>query len=375
MPHFDIIRTANPEKTFRVSSVMGTYDLADNKVTEHFVGDIQLPEKWNIGVIVGRSGTGKTTIARELFGKYMKQYTYTHECFLDDFPKDVSMREIEKTLVSVGLSSVTSWLKSYHVLSNGEKMRCDIARAILEHDDMTVFDEFTSVVDRNIAKVSSLAIQKAIRRGGGRFIAVSCHEDIIEYLMPDWIFDTNTMTFSALDVEEQKKNRRKFTMRIYEITRDKQQLWRTFARYHYLSEHFNSAARVFVATIDEQIAAFCAALPFPHPHVKNTWREHRTVVLPDYQGIGIGTAISNFVGEYFQQRGKRYISTTSNPAMIVSRQRSPLWRCTRLSRVSTSSLSGFQNIKDKSSTSARRITAAFEYIGEKCKYLAPVASK
>lgn len=203
MPHFDIIRKANPENTFRIATILGTYDLSTQKVEEHFEGDIELPEQWNVGLIVGRSGTGKTTIARELFGRYMKTYEYTHECFLDDFPATATMREIEKALVSVGLSSVTSWLKSYHVLSNGEQMRCNLARAIVDNDDMIVFDEFTSVVDRTVARVSCTAVQKAIRRDGRRFIAVSCHDDIIEYLMPDWIFDTNTMTFS---LGEKKKD-------------------------------------------------------------------------------------------------------------------------------------------------------------------------
>jgi ABC-type glutathione transport system ATPase component len=68
MPHFDIIRQSDPAKSFRVASVMGTYDLQTEHISERFVGDIDLPEKWNVGLIVGRSGTGKTTIATELFG-------------------------------------------------------------------------------------------------------------------------------------------------------------------------------------------------------------------------------------------------------------------------------------------------------------------
>ena len=63
MPHFDIIRESSPVKSFRVESVLGTFDLNSEKVTEHFVGDINLPTEWNIGLIVGRSGSGKTTIA------------------------------------------------------------------------------------------------------------------------------------------------------------------------------------------------------------------------------------------------------------------------------------------------------------------------
>lgn len=167
MPHFDIIKQAQPSETFRVKSVMGSYDMTAAHTEEHFVGDINLPEQWNIGLIVGRSGTGKTTIARELFGDcIINGYEYTHESVLDDMPAGASVQDICKAFTSVGFASPPSWLKSYAVLSNGEKMRCDLARAILEKRDMFVFDEFTSVVDRNVAKVGSLAMQKAIRRGG-----------------------------------------------------------------------------------------------------------------------------------------------------------------------------------------------------------------
>lgn len=167
MQSFDIIRHSEPGETFRVKSVMGTYDMTTKAVTERFTGEIDLPEEWNIGLIVGRSGSGKTTIARELFGEHIiSGFEYTHESILDDMPQGVSVEEICKTLCSVGFASPPSWLKPYSVLSNGEKMRCDLARAMLEKRDLFVFDEFTSVVDRNVAQIGSLAIQKAIRRGG-----------------------------------------------------------------------------------------------------------------------------------------------------------------------------------------------------------------
>lgn len=142
--------------------------MTDSHIMEHFQGDIELPGKWNIGLIVGRSGTGKTTIAKELFGDcVIDGYEYTHDNILDDMPRGVSVTNICKAFVSVGFSSPPSWLKPYAVLSNGEKMRCDLARAILEKRDLFVFDEFTSVVDRTVAQIGSYAIQKAIRGGGG----------------------------------------------------------------------------------------------------------------------------------------------------------------------------------------------------------------
>lgn len=196
MPNFSILKSVNPKKTFRIASVMGMFDLENNKIEEHFEGNINLPENWQIGLIVGNSGTGKTTIAKELFpDSYITNFVYSHESILDDMPNNKSINEIVKALNSVGFSSPPSWLKPYAVLSNGEKMRCDLARAILSDNDLFVFDEFTSVVDRNVAKIGSFAMQKAIRNTNKKMIAVTCHFDVEDWLLPDWVFNTNDMSF------------------------------------------------------------------------------------------------------------------------------------------------------------------------------------
>ena len=72
------------------------------------------------------------------------------------------------------------------------KKRVDLARALLSNE-VVVFDEFTSVVNRQIAQTACIAINKAIKNSNKKFIAVSCHYDILDYLQPDWIFDTNKM--------------------------------------------------------------------------------------------------------------------------------------------------------------------------------------
>ena len=99
-------------------------------------------------------------------------------------------------LCSVGFASPPDWLKGYDCLSQGEKMRVDIARALCLDEPLIVFDEFTSVVDREIAKVSAFAISKAVRSSKKKFIAVTCHYDVVDWLQPDWVFSTDNMEFS-----------------------------------------------------------------------------------------------------------------------------------------------------------------------------------
>lgn len=194
---FNITKETTPEETFRVSSVLNAFDISAGKIKEHFEGNIDIEGKeWNIGLIVGSSGTGKSTIAKELFpDTYIFEQTYSGSSVIDDMPEGKSVKDITKAFTSVGFASPPSWLKPYSVLSNGEKMRCDLAKSILEEKEIVVFDEFTSVVNREVAKTGSFAIQKAIRKLNKKFVAVGCHSDIIEWLQPDWIYNTDEQRF------------------------------------------------------------------------------------------------------------------------------------------------------------------------------------
>ena len=357
MPNFDIIKEIKPKKTFRVASVIGTFDLQTENIKEHFQGNIEIPNDWQIGLIVGNSGTGKTTISKHLFpDSYITNFEYNAESVLDDMPKECSVEQISKAFNSVGFSSPPSWLKPYSVLSNGEKMRCDLARAILSNNDLFVFDEFTSVVDRNVAKIGSCAMQKAIRKTNKKFIAVGCHFDVEDWLLPDWVFDTNTMTFRIC--EGQKKNRPKCEFRIYE-TKQKSFYWEMFRKYHYLSHSHNNAARIFIATLNDEICGFCSVLHLPHPKVKNIKKIHRLVILPDYQGIGLGINLLNEIAKIIKKDKNRCTIVTSAPSLINSLKYNKEWNCGHFGRM-TGKHSGMKEMKGGSKN---RITASFEYIG------------
>lgn len=353
---FDIVKVSEPGKSFRVASVMGKFDLSSNKIQEQFTGEITPPADWNVGLIVGPSGTGKTTIAKELFPDiYFEHFEYKSACILDDMPEGKPVEEITMAFNSVGFSSPPSWLKPYSALSNGEKMRVDLARHILGDKDLFLFDEFTSVVDRQVAQVGSYAMQKAIRKQGKQFIAVTCHYDVEDWLLPDWIFNTADMTFRVID--GQKKNRPGLNLRITEVKEKKSSYWKLFSRYHYLSHTHNNAARVFVAEINGEIAGFISMLHLVHPTVKKYKTVHRLVVSPDYQGLGLGGRILEYASEIMRQEGFRVGITTSSPALVFSLKNSSNWRCKRIGR--NQQHGGREGVGKMGS--ANRITLSFEY--------------
>ena len=197
MQTFNIIKKTKISNSFRAQATMASFTMEEGNLENVFCGSLDLDFDWCIGMIVGASGTGKTTIARDLFkDNFIESYNYNSDCVLDDMPSTLCLNDIYKAFTSVGFSSPPDWIKPYNVLSNGQKMRCNLARAILEDRKTIAFDEFSSVIDRESAKVACIAISKFIKNNNRKFVAVCPHKDIEEYLQPDWVFNTDDFTFT-----------------------------------------------------------------------------------------------------------------------------------------------------------------------------------
>ena len=357
MPSSKFIKTSIIPKSFRNEKVKGMFDVDKTEIIKEF--DINIPienMKWNIGVIVGSSGTGKTTIAREVFKDYLLFDGFEWDntkTIIDNFDDKFTPKEITEILSKVGFSSPPDWLKPFNVLSNGQKMRVELAKLLIENDKPVLYDEFTSVVDRQVAQVGSFAIQKYVRKQNKQFIAISCHYDIIDWLEPDWIYDVNKNEFSK-DLRQRPKIK-------INIRKAEQSEWKIFKEYHYLSSEHNKSAHKYIAEINNEIVAWCSVLHFPHPKVKNMKKIHRIVVLPDYQGIGVGNIMLNELSKMYKEDKFRVTITTSTPVFINSLQNSKEWIMTKKPSRNTYSDTTMKAMTK--TISHNRLTANFEYIG------------
>ena len=103
--------------------------------------------------------------------------------------------------------------------------------------------------------------------------------------------------------------------------------------------------------------AFIALLASPYK--KRYWRVSRLVVLPDYQGIGIGTQFLTAIAEYWTAKtGTPLFITTSN-LQLRNINRKSSWRLTRIGHVS----GRWVGRKDLyGALSKRRLTFSFKYV-------------
>lgn len=361
MPRVNIVRDSAVVRTPRVMQMEGMFDVPPSqRSAEQWTVDLALPDAWNVGLIVGPSGSGKTTVARELFGESIAEsWQWPHDkSLLDGFPQGMSIKEIVELLSSVGFSSPPSWVRPFHVLSNGEQFRVNMARTLAEMKDLAVVDEFTSVVDRTVAQIGSAAIAKTVRRRNQKFIAVACHYDIAEWLEPDWIYEPHANRLTAGRLLRRPK---------IELTvqRVHSSAWQLFRKHHYLNTELNAAARCFVAFWQGVPVAFVGAQFMPHPKTRTLYREHRAVCLPDYQGVGIGNSLSCYVGAMLKAIGMHYNSVTSHPAMIQARAKSTNWAMVGQSKVGDrkvhSGTLGGANWKPE--VMVNRQTFTFRYVG------------
>lgn len=319
-PHYTSYRAARVQSLFNAQSGQA-FDL-----------DAELPiddDDWKVGVIVGPSGSGKTSMGKEVLGPdalWTGGDWPADAPIVDAIAPEGDFNDVTAALSAVGLGSVPSWLRPYSVLSNGEKFRAELARIVAEEPARVVIDEFTSVVDRQIAKIGALAFQKAWRRTPGKAVLLSCHYDVLDWLEPDWIFDTSTGVFERADAGRRLRRRPAIEVEIRQVDGS---FWPMFEPHHYLKLPRMVACRYFVGFVDGEPVIHLGVTP---DLTRGAVRACRMVVMPEWQGAGVGMRFLAAILEReiagdgpFVDRADRAYFHTSHPGLCAALRRDPRW--------------------------------------------------
>jgi energy-coupling factor transporter ATP-binding protein EcfA2 len=310
--------------SYRAMRVKSLFN-AENGCNWEYVAELPIEEmEWKIGLIVGPSGSGKTSLGGRIFNEPIHDLYAgwdNSKPIVDCIAPEGDFNQVTGALSAVGLGDVPSWLRPFNVLSNGEKFRSGLARLICDRPDRVVVDEFTSVIDRQIAKVGAEAFAKSWRKGSGQVVLLSCHHDIIEWLQPDWIYLTDEARFARGCLRQ----RPKLDLQIYKVSGS---VFKHFKPHYYLDLPLPVAGEYFVGIIDGEPVAHLAVCPL---FTAKAYRSTRLVVMPEWQGIGVGTKFLNAVCEYhLQGRGRcgHKLPTffhTSHPQLCGALRHSKLW--------------------------------------------------
>lgn len=325
--NIDIHLRSEDYNSYRAARVKSLFNAESGCNFDLTIPDVDLSGDWNIGVVVGASGSGKTSLGLSIFSSNKIADLSTgwspDKPIIDDIAPDGDFNTVTGLLASVGLGDVPAWLRPFRLLSNGEQFRAGLARVLCEKPREIVIDEFTSVIDRQIAKIGAQAFQKAWRRENptGKVVLLTPHYDILDWVQPDWIIDTSAKTF------ERGCPRQKPSIEL-EIWQTDSRYWKYFKPHYYLDLPMPIAAKYFVGTVNGELACHLAVCPWFH---LNGYRATRLVTMPEWQGAGVGTRFLNAVAQYHLEgnglKNKRLPTYfhTSHPQLCNVLRRSDKW--------------------------------------------------
>lgn len=260
--------------------------------------DINIPKDFSVLYITGDSGSGKTSILNEIVGHYKNEEIpldkpLSHWCgdTQEDEQKAINLLSL------CGLSDATMFISKYEFLSDSEKARARMFLELKSEKQLIAIDEFLSTLDRKTAKSLAFCFQKAVRKLGKRLIAVTAHDDLVEYLKPD-ILVTGYSYPSHFKVERMEYNdTNPFVNKVKLMYVDKN-AYRDLrlGELHYKGKYTGGTKEFLFASYNDEIIGCLVSI---YNMSTGGRRISRLVVHPSYRSIGIGRMmVEKYISDY-----------------------------------------------------------------------------
>ncbi|MCL2874760.1 MAG: ABC transporter [Betaproteobacteria bacterium] len=191
--HIDKRFHTEVERTDRVLEIAEAFGLGlDDKEFVVFDNQPIEIEQGDVVYVTGESGSGKSTVLRELVGKMeadglkvadIDKVELLDKPLIDQIGADTG--EALNLLSIAGLNDAYLFIRKPKELSDGQRYRFRLAKIIESAAKVWVADEFLAVLDRTTAKVIAFNLQKVARRVGATVLVATTHTDMVADLAPN----------------------------------------------------------------------------------------------------------------------------------------------------------------------------------------------
>ena len=362
---------------------LATSDVSqDRECSASYVVPLELTEDgaWlGVAVVLGASGSGKTLALMAATGSsrlpVQTQWSENESVasVIAGLVGALTVLAALDALQLIGLGPSAS-SRSHATLSAGERCLADIAHAVASTwggdaaGDVIAIDEFTSVLDRSAAAVACVGLPRLMQQlgvGSRRLVVATVHEDVVPWLKPQLLVLTSHRKVHCLEWTDAAppppppawsdgganpfaRPQLRLRLRTARDYRYAKELWRKiFEEHHYMNGDLHTAAVVDVLRLEETNEPVGFISTISHWGKVDTKdkaaheqsrvrREHRVVVLPSFQGLGLGPALSNESAALWtatthddevktERPHWRYTSTTSHPRFGSYRNANKEW--------------------------------------------------
>jgi ABC-type dipeptide/oligopeptide/nickel transport system ATPase subunit len=303
----------------------------EEKLTHTLSVDADLITNFSLGLVVGSSGSGKTSLVKKIYGDECLGVSIDEDkAIIDQFPGEWTYDQRVESLTAMGLTAIPCWVRAAKTLSTGQRARADacIKLSFAKDGDTVIIDEWTSTVNREVAKIMSHSIRKFMDKNKDKIkvkiILVSCHYDIVEWLQPDWIIDCNKQSY-----ENRRSLRQERAERLnFYIAEADNKTWKYFSKYHYLSSSLAGGKTYSFGLFTEHGEQIGFVNFANYSFVdRKMMHSNRVVIHPDYIGLGLGIKLSTEASRVMKRRGFTVMAKFASVAMYKQRLNHPDWFC------------------------------------------------